>query len=283
MPPPSPDACIADPAANRIGCYDEDKANNAHEQINRRRVAVVALHESDPVHIGADNVSGFISGRVVEQKHFLEPDLKHLANIQNEQNDNRRANPRQSDMPQLAESSCSVHVGRFVQHRVERRERRQINDRLPPGMLPNFRSDIYSPEPFGLHHHIRIGRAEPFQQLVENAPSRRQEHHYHRCDDHVGNKVRQIADGLHEALEERMLHLVQQHGQHNRGWEPERQIVHTEQQGVAHQLHEIGILKKHPVIPPSDPSAFLNAFEQIVVLERDDDTEHRGVLEHDII
>ena len=87
----------------------------------------------------------------------------------------------------------------------------------------------------GLGHEVLPFPAQGGDEMVDDAAGRGEELHHHAGDDHGGNEVRKIGDGLGGFFEALILHLVQQQGQDDGRGKIEHQVIQIDQQRIAHQ------------------------------------------------
>ena len=80
---------------------------------------------------------------------FFKANVHEMTDIQNEQNDNYRRDSWQRDVPDAPEPRCSVHLGRLVESAGSPAQRRNIDNGLPPHVLPDVRADKDGLEPAG--------------------------------------------------------------------------------------------------------------------------------------
>ena len=104
--------------------------------------AVFAVQEGVTVHIGGDNVAGFVNGGVVQQQDFFIAHAHHAADAHDELNRNHGDQPRQGYMQNPLNFVGPVDVGRLVELGVDGGERGQIDDGIPAHLLPHGRKNV---------------------------------------------------------------------------------------------------------------------------------------------
>ncbi len=271
--------CAAGSFDDQIGRQQEGEVDNGIEQPDGRAEAVARFQNPFAVYVSSDHVSRFVGHRVVQKQYFLVANRHDGAHPQYEQNRNRRQNARDGNMQDPLEASRSVNLGRFVQGRIDARDRRQVNNRTPAYLLPNARGYVEKPEPFGLLQEQERLQTESGDDLVDQAVGG-QEIDHHANDDDERNEMRQIRDRLHRPLEEPVSQLVQQQRQHDRSGKAEGDAVQAEQQRIAYDAPEVKAVKKIAEMPEPDPRAVRNAEAWGKILEGDLNAVHRAVMKY---
>ena len=166
----------------------------------------------------------------------------------------------------------------FVQLGIDPRERCQVDDRAETDPLPDARADVDRAKParFGeiadrlaaQGGHQPVDHSVVGQQLLEHAD-----------DDHDGDEVREIGDGLHRALVAGRPHLVEQQCQQDRRPEPPDDGQEAQEHRIADEPPEERILEEQLEIVESHPGAAQYPGGEIVALERQQDAVHGQVAE----
>lgn len=95
--------------------------------------------------------------------------------------------------------------------------------------------------------------------------------------------MRHIGGGLYGALVKLVADLVEQEGQDDGGREMEDQVEQVDEDGVADHPPEIIAVEEVDKVAKSDPGTRHDAHERTVVLEGDDGTVDRAVMEDRVI
>ena len=147
-------------------------------------------------------------------------------------------------MPGLTQPSAAVNQAGLIQLGVYAGQSGQIDDGSPADALPDTHSRINRSEIFGVIHKIGSSSAQRFNQIVDYAVGWRKHRNQDGNDNHCGNKMRQIGDGLSDFLERAILKLVEQQRQDDRRREAPDKAVKTNQEGIADEPPKIGRLEK---------------------------------------
>ncbi|MOA12980.1 hypothetical protein D3C78_1330060 [compost metagenome] len=89
-----------------------------------------------------------------------------MTQIHNQQNNNDRLYAWKRNMPHPLKTRGAIHLGRFILGRVNRRNGRQINDRVPADVLPYFRCSENSPE--------ILSNSQPQNRLIDELHAEKQ-------------------------------------------------------------------------------------------------------------
>ena len=181
-------------------------------------------------------------------------------------------------MAHLLKAPGAVDGGRLVQFRVDCRQGGQVDDRAPAGVLPDVGDNVDRRKPARLHEPRERLAAQGDDDAVHQAFAL-EEVDDHAGHDHHRDEVRQVADGLHHALEPGVAQLVEQQRQDDRHRKAEDDAVQRQQHGVANQLPGVGIGEELGKVPQADPLGAPDAERHLVVLEGDDDAVDRQVVE----
>ena len=174
----------------------------------------------------------------MQQQHFLEADRHEAAHRQNEQNNDRRHDSWDVDMPYSPQPGRAIDRRRVVQFRVDARERGQVDDRSPAESLPLAGPNENVLEPLGDDQKLDRIAAERLDNVVDQAGLRVQKSDNHSGHDNGGNKMGGIADRLRPLLKCGAPHFVERQGEQHRQWK-QQQSVHVEHERIADQIPEV--------------------------------------------
>lgn len=184
------DAFLAEFLGQSVGADDEEQADDGLEQADGGAEAELALPDAETVYVGIKDVRDIGDGAVHHQKHLLEADVHHMADPQNEQNDDDGTDGRQRHVPDLPKSARSVHLSCFVQLRINSRDGGKENDRAPSCVLPDGLQRQQSPEIVLVRKKIDLIKAEGDKQLVHDAVAGGQKQKRDADDDDPGQEMR---------------------------------------------------------------------------------------------
>ncbi len=273
---------LADPLADRIGDDQQNEADHRVEQADRRRKSIIGIEHPSSVDEGGDDIRRLVRKRTVHEQHLLAADAHHRTHVQNEHNDDGRHHSRNRNMEHLLEAPGSVDLGRFIQGRIDRGDRGQVDNGAPAQPLPDAGAYEQRPEPARLRHERNAVDAQKPKQLInQSVPRQEIEHHSHHDDNR--DEMRQIRDRLHRALEDAAPNLVQQQGQYYRRGKSKQQLVHIDQDRIAKQTAEVVAVEKILEMIEADPLAAPDAVRDAVIFESHQQAVHRSVVENGVI
>ncbi|MNG12916.1 hypothetical protein D3C84_965570 [compost metagenome] len=99
-------------------------------------------------------------------------------------------------------------------------------------------------------------------------------------NDDPGHKVRNVRNRLDDPLEQ-SADFVQHKRQYDRRREADYQLQHCYGERVANNFPELRCFKKHPEMHGTYPGTVSEPFEQVVLLERQQNAVHRSVVENE--
>ena len=210
-PPFSEQADVAHPAGQGVHQHDDHKVDHVQAQPDGGSVRILRLVRGDAhvVHIDAQDIRGGHVSAGLQQQRLVRIGGKQRSAVQDQHHHRDRNQVRNVDVPDFVPSGRPVNGGRLIQLRIDTGQRRDIQDRIPSSVLPDFRSDEQRTEPAGFHDEVDAFPARGSDHMVDNAVRRGEEEVDHACQDHCGNKVGHIDGRLGEALETLQVQLVQ--------------------------------------------------------------------------
>ena len=200
--PPLPQAGAGKLRGNLVHRNEQDEVDHVVEQADGSRIAELLLRQADLVHIGGDDLRTHNVQIILHQEHLLVSDAHDAAHIQNQKDHHGGNDRRQINVPDPLQLGGAVHLRGLMQRLIHACQRGQINDGVPPHVLPDARPDINVWEILRNAHVIGIlGGSEHLQHVIEKTGAGGQEHRNHADQNHRGNKVRHVGDGLRNTPE----------------------------------------------------------------------------------
>lgn len=179
-----------------VGTQDQQQTDNALHQADGGCGAPFAGEHAVVVDVGVQDLAGPAPHRRLLQDDLLEAHREHRSKSQDQDQDDHRLDPRQRDVPQLADPGRAVNGSRFVKVRVDTGQRSEEQDRSPPGVLPD---DLEHQQQL---EHVRVADqvgtpGALLQHHVREWPTIAQDHLKHRDHHHPRHEVRQVEHALH--------------------------------------------------------------------------------------
>ena len=146
-----------------------------------------------------------LNQRVTKKHLTLHTYVQGATDAHNQQYDDGRSDTRQSDVPDLLQTACTVHISGLVKTRINTCHGRQINNCVPANLFPAVdQDDGYPDERCVGAHQMQVSAEDTVNNttVVEDVLC-------NTCDDNPGYEVRQIGNGLRYFFELREEHLVQ--------------------------------------------------------------------------
>ena len=276
----------------RLGHAPRDRIDDEHHQERYHRLeqadgggkTVLHLSEADTVHIGGNHVRAALVEVVGEQEDLLESDRQNMRGVQDQQDDRRGQYPGDIHVPDALPDIRAVHGRRLVQLRTDAGQRRDIDDGVVADPLPHARPYVQMREEVGLTHELNGRRSQIPQHIVDHSVQRQDLGQY-AADDDRGKEMRDVSDRLYRFLQDPVGHLVDQDGQDDRREESGEHRVKAQADRVAQKTRQLRRAEEvaEPFIPGIRPGARGDAELHIELLEGDQDTVHRTVLERERI
>ena len=139
-------------------------------------------------------------------------------------------------------------------------------------MLPDFGDPVDGGDGAGGAHQRFVT-----EEAAQDPGARGQEDVQHRDDDHHGDEVRHVGDGLHEALDLLRADLVDEQGQNDREDEAHDQRPQGDADGVGHDLAEERVMEELVEIFESYELAAGQTLGRVEFAEGKLDAPHRHV------
>src|SRR6266404_3002221 len=259
----------------------EEEADYGLERARGRRHAHVPYGRERSVHVSVDDVGGRVELGRVARELVEEPEVRVEDPADREQHvdDDQRLEERQRYMPHLLPRVGTVQAGRLVVLGVDRDHPGQIDDAPEPTVLPNGdEGEDYRPV---LRRLVPVDgvTAKRNQRVVDEAVAGVEEGEDEVVDDHVREEIGEEQGRLVEPRDPavRTLHLLQQKGDAERHHQDADDEERVHEEGVEDDPPRVVGLKEVVEVLEADPAAAQDALVGAVVLERDDDPEHREV------
>src|SRR5699024_7982357 len=224
---------------NLVRGGQQHQVDDALEQADGSRVAVVAGAKAHAVDVGGDDIGRLVGGRGIQQEDlFKDRRAAQAADIQNEQGGQRGHDRRDGDMQALLELVGAVQTGGLVQFGVDTRHGGQVEDGAPADALPDAADNEDRREVLRQRDEGGGLAAHRFDQVVDGAVGR-QQFADHTGDDNHRDEVGQVGDGLNDLLELGAADLVEQQREDQGQREADDQVLKVQQQGVAERTPEV--------------------------------------------
>lgn len=218
-------------------------------------------------------VGGVVLFRALDEQVELGiADVEHRAHLQDEQDTGRGQDRGEVHVADQLEASGAVDLRRLIQRGIHRTQRGQIDDAVPAAMLPDLGDPVDGGDGRGAAQQALIA-----EQLTDEAVIRIQEDVEHRDDDHRGDEVGHVGDGLHEALDLGRTDLVDQQRQDDREDEAGHQRPQADAERVPQDLAEERRGEGLFEVVQTDPFAAGQALGRVELAERQLDAPHRHV------
>ena len=177
-------------------------------------------------------------------------------------------------------AGSAIYGGSFIQLGIDAGQRGDIQDRIPSGVLPDFRTDEQRPEPAGFHDKIDAFPAGRGDQVIDDPVGRREKQIDHSGQDHRGNKVRYIDGCLRKSFESLLVQLIQHDCEQDRNRKAEQKTEKIQQESVQEHPSAVITGKELFKVFQPDPLASGNAKGGLVVPKSDLYAVHREITEH---
>ena len=283
FPPFSEQADIAHPAGDGIDQHDDGKVDHVQAQADGRGVGILRLggRDADAVDIDAEDVRGGHVSAGLQQQRLVRVGREQGAAVQDQHHHGDGNQVGNIDVLDLVPAGGAVDGGRLIQLGVDAGQGGDVQDRVPPRVLPDLRSDEQGPEPSRLHDEVNALAPRRGDQVVDDAVGRGKKQVNHARQHHGGNEMGHVDGGLGKPLEALAVQLVQQDRQQDRDREAEQQPVQVEQEGV--QEHPAAVIAAEELfkVLEAHPFAAGDAEGGLVIAEGNLHAVHGKIAEHD--
>ena len=226
-------ARIGNALGDRVRGDQEDEVDQGIEQADGGRIRILAVNNTDLVGVGRDDLGGRHIQRILHQVDLVETHVEHGTHVHDEQDRAGRHDRRQVDVTDQLQTAGAIDLRGLVQRGVHTGERGQVDDGVPADVLPDFGDPVDGGDGAGGAHQRFVA-----EEAAQDAGARGQEDVEHRDDDHHGDEVGHVGDGLYEALDFLGADLVDEQGQNDREDEAHDQRPQGDANGVGHDLAE---------------------------------------------
>ena len=212
-------------------------------QAHGRTDSIIHIADSSTVHICVQNVrcgkqKPVIAHQLIEQLK-LPPD--DSAQRINQQNNERRLYPRQSNIADLLEDGCTVHLCRLIILLADSRDSRQIHHRAIPQTFPDIEKDNDKRPPGGIGIKIHRLSLKDIDNDIVNQPVVIIEQIVGKyVQDHIGDEMGHQNQGL--------IHLFEPLPGELADDDSHRDLTEISQDNKC-QIVEYGILRQPPQGP----------------------------------
>ena len=265
-----------------VGAKHQHAAEHGFHQAHRGGQAVIHFADTLRIHPGIDDFTAGTHFIGQEYIHLVEARVQHLADVEDQQDNEDLADAGQGDVPDLAETAAAIHRGGLVQRGIDAHDGGQIDDGAPAQSLPQVGAYQHGLEVFVAGHKGNGGAAHLFNEGIDNAVALRQHSHADTVHNNPAEEVGQVTDGLHDAGKEAIAALRYRQGEDQRGKQTHSQLPQRQRDGVFNHVAvgRAGEKLLKILVPGRYPRAAQDTLFDAELFEGDDQAVHGGVLVH---